>query len=347
MPAFLLAVERLLDPERRASGRGRGWYTAWAAVTGALTMWLHPWQGLTLLAIVAGLVLWSRFDRRYLALALPTLGTAAPLGYYFVLSRTHSSWMAASHSNDFAHFGSWLALGLAPVVLALPGFRGRELDIQQRILRLWPVAAFAVYVALDRTWFYHALAALSLPLAILAVRGWRTYRLPLALVAATVVLVTVPGTVWMVQQLINTRGQHFFTTGEAHALAFLDSAPRPGPVLAPVMPLGQAVPGFTGRQTFVGHYYWTPNYPLRTSETDALFEGRLTRVQSTLLVRLSGAAFLASDCRPGRVDLRPLLGALVIQFWRFGCATVYEVRPPALHAQTIPASPAESGGPVS
>jgi hypothetical protein len=346
MPLCLLAVERLLEPSRRTPGRSGAWYAGWASAAGMLAMWLHPWQGITLLVILLGLVAWGRFDRRYVSLALPAAFTVAPLGYFFALSHTHSSWMAASHVNSYAHFGSWLALGLAPVVLALPGFRGRELDLQERMLRIWPVAAFAVYLALDRTWFYHAFAALSLPLAVLAVKGWRNVRLPRALAVSAVLALTVPGMVWVVQQLVKTRGEHFFAPGEARALAFLDGAKRSGPVLAPAVPLGQAVPAFAGRQTYVGHYYWTPDFAARSSFVDALFDGRLPRSQAVELVRASNAAFLASDCAPARVDLRPLLGAVIMRMWRFGCATVYEVRPGVFHAQISPASPPRSGAPV-
>src|SRR5205807_3056760 len=122
MPLFLLAVERVLEPSRRREGRSARWYMVWAGLAGMLASWLHPWQGLTLLAIVAGLIVWGRFERRYLALVVPIALTAAPLGYFFVLSHTHSSWMTVSRPNDYSHFGLWLVLGLAPLLLAVPGF---------------------------------------------------------------------------------------------------------------------------------------------------------------------------------------------------------------------------------
>jgi hypothetical protein len=326
MPLFLLGLERVLDSSKRAPGRSERWYAIWSGLAGMFVTWLHPWQGITLLAIVAGLVVWARLGRRVLSLVVPVGLTAAPLGYFYVLSHTHSSWQLVSHANNFAHVGWWFALGMLPLLLALPGFRGRDLDIQERALRLWPVAAFAVYFAMNRTWFYHALAALSLPLAILAVKGWRDLRVPRPLIAATLLAVTIPGMVYAVQQLVKTRDQHFFTPSEAHALAFLNSSPRSGPVLAPAVPLGQAVPAFAGRQTYVGHYYWTPDYFHRAALADALFDGRLAPAKAIQLVHASGVAFLASDCRRGRVNLEPLLGGMIARAWRFGCASVYELR---------------------
>lgn len=326
VPAFMLAIERVLDPSRRASGQSRRWYGTWAALAGALASWLHPWQGMAVLATVAVLVAWGGFRRRYLALALPVLATAAPLAYYVALSRTHTAFgTAARGASGYEHFGWWFWLGMAPLLLALPGFPGRHLDVQERIVRIWPIAAVAVYVALDRTWFYHLFDGLTLPLAILAIRGWRRLRWPRLLGAAAVVAVTVPGLVWVVQDLVKTRPQDFFRPGEARALAFLSASPQAGAVLSPIA-LGQAVPGFTGRHTYVGHYEWTPDLAARTAYTEALFEGRLTRVQTQDLLRVSRAGFLLADCARDRPDLTPLLGKSLVWARSFGCATVYRVR---------------------
>ena len=139
-------------------------------MAGALASWLHPWQGSTLLLIVACLPVW-RAHRRYLALTVPALLTLAPLVYFFALSHTHSSWMVVSRPNGYPHLGSWLWLSLIPVLLAIPGFFAPSGDVQERMLRIWPLAAIVVYLALNRTWFYHALDGLSLPLAILTVKG--------------------------------------------------------------------------------------------------------------------------------------------------------------------------------
>jgi hypothetical protein len=98
------------------------------------------------------------------------------------------------------------------------------------------------------------------------------------------------------------------------------------------------VPGFTGRHTYVGHYYWTPDYQSRAALADALFGGQLPSVQAAALVRASRAAFLLADCRHDRVDLARRLNSLVQRRLRFGCATVYELAPSGLQAQTIPPS---------
>ncbi len=333
VPVFLLAIERILDPARRAPGRSAGWYMAWASIAGLLAAWLHPWQGMAALATVAGLVAWGRFRRHYIRLALPMLLTAAPLVYYVILSHTHSAFGTAARAGaGYEHFGWWFWLGMAPLLLALPGFLGPGPDVQERLLRIWPVAALAVYVVLDRTWFYHLLDGLTLPLGILAIRGWQRLRWPRPVAVAAVLAVTVPGLVWVVQELVRTRQDDFLARGDARALAFLDATRTPGAVLAPVA-VGQAVPGFTGRHTYVGHYEWTPAFPARVARADALFEGRMTSPQAVALVRASRATFLLSDCGPRRPDLRPWLGALVVSVRRFGCAVVYHVRVP--RAQTV------------
>lgn len=345
MPLFLIAVERLLDASRRAPGRSTAWYALWAGAAGLLVAWLHPWQGITLLVIVGGLVAWGRFARRYLLLAVPAALTALPLLYYAALSRTHSSWAQFSHTNDFAHVGKWFVVGLAPALLALPGVPRRRLDVQQRLVRLWPAAALLVYFVLHSGWFYQALAGVTLPLAVLVVQGWRHLRMPRWIVGPGLLAVTVPGMVFLCQQLAAGRADHFFAPGERRALAYLDGSRVPGAVLAP-QSIGQAVPAFTGRRTWVGNYQWTPDYGARRALAEALFAGRLPEAQARGVVLGSTARFLLADCR-GRADLTRTLGPLVAHVRHIGCATVYELRPPSRQAQTTAVSSPRTGGPTT
>ncbi len=325
IPLYLLAAERLLDPARRAEGRSARWYALAAGSAGLFAAWLHPWQGITLILISAGLVVWDRFERRYLALALPLAMTAAPLAYFWILKHTDSSWAYVSLPNNFTHLAWWFVIGMAPGALALLGFPGRNLDLQERMLRLWPAATVVVYFGLHSSWFYHAFIGVSLPLAILVVRGWHRLRLPRPVAVAAIALVTIPGAVYNVVELRKAREDHFFQTDERRALTYLDDAARPGPVLAPRTPLGQAVPGFAGRNTYVGHYTWTPDYVNREKRANALFDGRMKRPEAYQLIRESHAVFLVSDCR-GRADLGPLLRPLLLRTRHIGCATVYELR---------------------
>jgi len=325
MPIFLLGIERILDGSRRTSGHGRLWYVLWTGISGLLVSWLHPWQGIILLVILCGLWAWSRFDRRYLILALPGALTALPLAYYELLSRTASAWAQFSRTNDFPHVGVWFVLGLAPAVLAVPAMRGRHFDVQERLLRLWPLATLAVYFALHSGWIYQALGGLTIPLAILAVRSLRAVRFSRLAAGVAIAVVTVPGMVFLAHTLAVTHGDHFFAPAEREALAYLERVPRPGPVLARQR-LGRAVPGFTGRSTWVGHYQWTPDYDARRTDAQALFGGRMPAGEAQRVVADSGAVFLLSGCDTP-ADLRPTLGPLVTGVHRMGCATVYEIRP--------------------
>ncbi len=178
-------------------------------------------------------------------------------------------------------------------------------------------------------------------------RGWQRFVPGRTVLAAAVVLaLTVPGAVFMVLELRETRADHFLASGERRALAYLDASDRRGAVLAPQAPLGRAVPGFTGRRTYVGNYYWTPDYDSRRARTELLFSGGMDRSSARALLSESRAAFLASDCGHG-FDLAPLLRPWLLRVRRFGCATVYELRPGSLQAQITPASWLRSAAPTS
>jgi hypothetical protein len=333
MPAFLLCVEALLDEGRRARGRSVAWYSAWAAAAGAAVSWLHPWQGETLLAIVGGIVLWTRAWRRVPALIGPAAATAAPIAYYLLLSHYDAAWHLAAQTNRLPHFPLWILLvAFAPLgIAAAAGATDRPADVQERILRLWPLACLVVYFVTPSV-PAHALEGVSLPLAVLAVRGWTRLRAPALVGALAVAVLVIPGAAVQMRDLRREvmRGDLPFAlrAGEDDALGYVASRRAPsGGVLAPLF-LAQTIPERTGHAVWVGHPTWSPDFGRRNAAVEALFAGRLGPDPARQLVRVSGARLLVADCRH-RADLQPILGPLVAGVRRFGCATVYEVRPVA------------------
>ena len=222
--------------------------------------------------------------------------------------------------------GGWLFLGLAPLVLlALPGLReGPGEDVQERMMRLWPLAATALYFALDSSYFYHAFAGITLPLIVLAVRGWQGLRIPRAAVVATVAVLTLPGLAYQLDYFHEQAPGHFLTKGESEAMSYLEDSDRSGAVLATPR-LGVFIPALSGRNTWFGHSTWTPDNEARKARAGALFRGVLSPEDARDTVSESRASFLLQGCGEGAADLRPLLGARVTGVRRFGCARVYEV----------------------
>jgi hypothetical protein len=333
MPAVVLSAERALDPRRRAAGRGGRWYAAWGAAAGFAVSWLHPWQGVTMLLVLAGLAVWpgGAQARRRLVLLVPAAGLAIPLAYYAGLARWDSAWHLSRELNDVPAPPLWaLILALAPLVLpALAGLRRPGTEIAERALVLWPLASLAGLVALT-AYPIHALGGMSLPLAVLAVRGWRRLRLPAVAGVAAIALITVPGTAFWAREFRIVASEHpnqqlYLTDAEGDALRWLSRHGPPGGVLAPPR-LGEAVPGQTGRHTWVGHPSWTRHYGLRASRARALFGGRMPARGARAFVRATGAKLIVSDCA-SRGDLAALLGPVIAARRRFGCVAVYTVAP--------------------
>jgi hypothetical protein len=314
MPLFLLAVER-----RRVG---------LAAVAGLLVAWVHPWQGMVLLGILAGVAVWGRTLR---PLVVPALATALPIVYFVVLAQIDPAWGEGSEDIGYPKEWVWLFVALVPLAAfsvagALRGRRPlRELDLQERMLLLWPLVTLVIYAALDRTFVYNVLSGITIPLAVLAVRGGR--GLPRWAAAAAIVVATLPALVNMVHDFRTNHGAgnspRYLEAGEADALEYLDDSDREGGVLTRFY-LGQAVPSLAGRKTYVGHPAWTPDFNERVTATEELFAGDLPHARARELVRSSGARFVVTDCVEP-VDLAAALGPLVRRTERFGCATVYEV----------------------
>jgi hypothetical protein len=121
---------------------------------------------------------------------------------------------------------------------------------------------------------------------------------------------------------------NFITHDELSALKYLAKDPDSGGVLTQFY-LGEAVPGRTGRRTFVGDCLWSePNCMPRAIGADAVFEGTESRAAARRFVRQSGARFLLASCNGQDIGLRRSLGSMIVSVRRFGCATVYELDAP-------------------
>ena len=332
MPLGLLAYER----GREGGGAGR---LALAAGCGLLAAWLQPWQGATLILVLAGAEALSlRRGRSAPAavrdLAGPVAATAAPLVYYYVLSRTDASWELAGVVNDFPRWPWWVTLlGLLP--LALPAafaYRLPAPDFGSLGLRVWPLAGLVVFYQPAGTFPFHAFQGLSLPLAVLALLALRAWlgepRIPVWGAVTAVLLLCVVGTAYRANELreaVNLGRQPFFlTASERDALRHLEERPEAGGVLTPVYS-GIVVPAYTGRETWIGAGSWTPDFDERRDRTEALFADELDTSEAGRLIRESGATFLYSDCH-GRADIERVVRPFTDPPRRFGCAAVYRVR---------------------
>jgi hypothetical protein len=301
-----------------------------AALSSLVASWLHPWQGITLGVIYVGLAVLRRL-RQWAALAVPAIGAGLPLLYYYVLSHHDSAWRLASHYEVIGRIPALaLVAGFGPLAL-IGAFGVRRPDgvlIEQALL-LWVGACFVTYFVND-AFAPHAFQGLSLPLAVLAVRGWRRLRLPAVLGVAAVALATVPGLAFNARKFVRTAQstnlvQYYLPASDAQALDWVSRHAPPGGILAPT-PFAAVVPSQTGRPVWVGHGYWSRDYRVQAPEVDRLFGGRMSAAASRAFVASTGASILVSDCRhpadlTGR--LRPRLAAV----HAFGCARVYLLRP--------------------
>jgi hypothetical protein len=343
--------------------RPRGLRLWLPGLLGALASTLHPWNGELLIALmVAGegvmlLGAWlgrervagpdgrpiRRVDRvvlreRLVVLAVAVGGTALPLIYYAVLVKADISWTLAQQASKHS-FPFWsLAIAIAPLLIpALVAYRRPPATFLAAATRAWPVAAFGIFLlsgtSLGATPL-HAFEGITIPLAVLAVEGvqmlgWRRLPRRMLIGTALVLLFTIPAMYWEINEArINTSPAHgvtnFITRGERDALKYLAHDREKGGVLTNYY-LGDAVPGLTGRRTYVGDCLWSePNCYGRGVNTRWLFGGSATPAAAQSFVLATGARFVLADCAT-TADVRALLGPIVRSQHTFGCAAVYEV----------------------
>lgn len=342
--ALTAMMAAVLSYERTRTRGGVHWAPP---LLGALASSLHPWQGGTLILVLIGAEAVAWADHRALRLRplLTTVSIAAlPLLYFVVLNRSDPSWKLAQAS---AHggFPLWMvAVTLAPLAApAALAYRARPRGFLATVTRLWPLAALLIF-GLSETKLSaaptHALLGLSIPLAILAVEGvgsvhWsgrltRRRGVMAAVLAAAILpptwseLSTAHRVVTPGASSSQASGPLFLHPGERRALDYLARDRRAGGVMSRFY-LGTVVPGLTGRHSYVGNFYYTPNFSQRQALTDQLFLGQLGPQAVRSMARHSGARFLLADCRsnPG---LENTLSPIVSSVHRFGCASVFVLR---------------------
>jgi hypothetical protein len=352
VPVALLATERALHPEPRRAGSplrarrdpvvvrprpGPGLPQPvavrpllLAALAALVASWLHPWQGITLVLICVALAVLRRL-RHWAALAVPAIGAGLPLLYYYLLSHHDPAWKLASHYEVISRLPALVLLaGFGPLALiAACGVRRPDGDLGEQALLLWVGACVVTYFVND-SFAPHALQGLSLPLAILAVRGWQRLRLPAVLGVAAVALITIPGLAFNARKFVRTAKstklvQYYLPQSDADALDWIAAHGPPGGILAPT-PFAAVVPSQTGRPVWVGHGYWSRDYSVQAQEVDRLFGGRMRAPQAGAFVDSTKARILVSDCRH-QADLSRLLGTRVGATHQFGCARVYVLKP--------------------
>jgi hypothetical protein len=346
--AVALIVFSLLRYDQARSAGRPDWVPG---LLGGIASTLHPWQGETLILLILGaelvrwrdLLLWWRTGQwRRLALPALTLAlTGLPLIYYLLLGHLDVSWSLARDASKHAFSFISIAVGAAPLaILAALGYRGAAHSFLELVLRLWAPVAVVIYIVsatgLSATPL-HAFNGITIPLAVLAVRGvqrsaLRTIPRGRLVAAAAIALGVVPANAYalaVAHTFVDPAGgnANFITHDEHAALKYLAKDPDSGGVLTQFY-LGEAVPGATGRRTFVGDCLWSePNCMPRSLAADALFTGTASKAAARRFVRQSGARFLLGSCN-AHADLKRKLGTLIVSTRRFGCATVYELDAP-------------------
>jgi hypothetical protein len=357
--AVALIVFGLLGYDRaRAAGR-----IAWGpGLLGALASSLHPWQGELMILVVVGAELvrapeilrglgaggrgtavWRWPADRRLGLALLTIAlTLAPLVYYLALGHLDTNWDMARQNSKHAFPFMAIAIGAAPLALvAALGYRRRPADFLELSMRMWVPAALVIYVlsktALSATPL-HAFNGVTIPLSLLAVKGVRESglaRIPRGrlLAGVAVLLGTVPANVYAMTYAHNytaptANNANYIRPDERRAIRYLADDRQPGGVLSQFY-LGDMVPGYTGRQVFVGDCLWTePRCIPRSVTADRFFRGQMSKAGAQRFARQTGARFVLASCDQ-HVDLRRWLGSMIVGTRRFGCATVWELDSPA------------------
>jgi hypothetical protein len=332
MVPYLLGVGRIADHQERPCLRRLGWIAA----AGLGASWLHPWQGITLLGMSAGLVVWRRFDRELMRrMAIPVAGVCVPLAYYLLLTRIDPDWRLIATTARVHYRALALAAGLLPFLIpAAFGFLNRARSADTQLLFLWVPVALLLYAVFPSGLPPHFLDGLTMPLAVLLVfawrwTGWRSKRLAAALL---VLLVYHAGLFYAntISGIWHDKWGNLLTSYQARALAYLEHQPHSEGVLAvPTQRaepnLAAATPAFTGHPVWAGHYAWSRDFPYRQRVAEVLLYDRIPGADAAQTIRETGTRWILLDCGddlPLATEVRPIVRTTA----SFGCVRVIGVR---------------------
>lgn len=314
----------------------RSWRTVIiSAAAACLAAWIHPWQGATFVLIGIALIATVRSKAVSIRVAVPMAGAGAPMVYERLLEHFDAAWKTDAAQNAVGHPYTWaLVLAVVPILIpALFGIKALSRGPLRTAVIVWPCASLIVYFATAQ-FPYHSLEGISLPLAVLAVAGisrWATAPARMRWASAGAVCAVAAAIAGLAYELKlfhaaerSTIAPYVMPADDAAALSYLNTLRTPGGVLAREY-IGVTVPAFTGRDTWVGQWTWTPSFNQRVTQADNLMDGRMTAAQARQFVASTGATFVLRDCGAGPAVTR-LLGPLITALRSFGCATVYRLR---------------------
>ena len=288
-----------------------GWRSAGVGAAAGLASWLYPWGGLELVVILGGTLLLNRRPAGRAGIAIPLVAACLPLVYYAVLARIDSAWSLSLLRSGTTGPAWPLLVGYLPlIVVGLPALR-QQWTAGKHLIGLWLLSAIVVYLLLPNS-RYAALESVSLPFAVLAIRGWRELHVSPAISAVALFLAIVPGAFYSAhtfRDILHDREVPFaLAPGERRALEVLEHSPGTvlaTPYLAPALPA--LISGLAGRVE---------------NGSDALFAGTESATRAAASAR--GVRAVVSDCLPGRADLSSVLAPLGFRERRFGCERLYE-----------------------
>jgi hypothetical protein len=310
MPVFLLRIEALLTGHHDARD------AVMSGLAGLLIAWLHPWGGIELVGLVMALIALKWTPPVLPKLVAVGVATGLPLVYYAVIAGSDSAWsLAQLRSSGNAPLLWPLLVDYTPLVLVSLVAMRRPRGVAGWIVVLWPLAALIVYLGLGLNARGTALEGITLPLAILAVLGWRRLRLAHRWSYVALFLAVVPGAFYSAHTFHDTFRDHYVPFGlapaEQRAVVAL------GQMRGDVLSTGYLAVALPALDDHAGEV---------TSASDDLFDGRLSLAITARLIGSRRPSVVISDCLPGRADLSDLLGRFGFITRSYGCARIYQRR---------------------
>jgi hypothetical protein len=312
---------------------------------------MQPWQGATLLGTL-GLtwLIWRRRDAVKVSTIQGVFVVVAgliPLIYYALLGTVDDAWAwNGEQANLYFQFSWLIVLFFIPlVIVALPGWFRPLADPLDLAVRIWPLMSGLQLTLILVTGLgnsaSHAARGATIPLAILAVQGFRSQKSG-TVRAATGLLVAgmVVAGVYSTQSLVRTglkrvtaapEAGYVMSPSQVATINYLQDSKQPGAVMAPPI-LSALIAAHTDRNVWLGHFTWTQDYLARSNAARRFYSpGEKSAIRRAYLAVVTKVRYVVAPCEPaGLVRPRVLVSQLrpVTESVKWaGCNAVLTIKP--------------------
>lgn len=336
----------------------------WACAAGIAALilgWSHGYDLLSIYGVLGAFTILVTIRNRVSWIWIKSVALIVGIScfpgiYFFVLTKTNAVWRDSL--SQFANAGVFspdplqlvLLLGL-PLIVTLASYDGfiplQKHSSQDLFLKTWfGVQFFLIYLPVE--YQIHFINGFQVPVALLATNGlsrhlvpriaqwrlvkpWNTSGKLFPVLAAFLILATVPSSIYFVGWRLNDMSRHpspyFLQADQVRALHWLNEHSSPDHIVLSSNDIGSFIPGLTGNRPFLSHWAMTLNFYSKREIVNRFFDSAATDAERIRIIQEYNISHVFwSDAERTLGAWNPDTATFLERDWSGATAVVYRIK---------------------